>query len=188
MGYISHKLATRFPYNDVIMGAMASQITSLTTVYSTVYSGADQRKHQSSVSLAFVWGIHRWPVKSPHKLSVTRKRFTFDDVIILAYRGRGQNCSPFTNDIFKCIFLERKRMNFVKKFTEMCSNSQYSSIASDWDWPGDKPLSEPIMISLLTHVCVPRHQRLNSCIILCVVIITLKYTVISCYYIIIQCI
>ena len=46
-------------YTDVIMGAMASQITSLTIVYSTIYSGADQGKHQSSVSLAFVWGIHR---------------------------------------------------------------------------------------------------------------------------------
>ena len=46
-------------YTDVIMGAMASQITSLTIVYSTVYSGADQRKHQSSASLAFVRGIHR---------------------------------------------------------------------------------------------------------------------------------
>ena len=41
------------------MGAIASQITSLTVVYSTVYSDADQRKHQSSASLAFVWGIHR---------------------------------------------------------------------------------------------------------------------------------
>ena len=38
------------------MDAMASQITSLTIVYSTLYSGADQRKHQSSTSLAFVWG------------------------------------------------------------------------------------------------------------------------------------
>ena len=52
-------------YGDVIMGAMASQITSLVIVYSTVYSGADQRKHQSSASLAFVWGIHRWRVNSP---------------------------------------------------------------------------------------------------------------------------
>ena len=69
-------------YNDVIMGAMASQITSLTTVYSTVYSGADQRKHQSSASLAFVWGNHRKPVKSPHKWPVTRKMFPFDDVIM----------------------------------------------------------------------------------------------------------
>ena len=41
------------------MTTMASQITSLTVVYSTVYSDADQRKHQSSASLAFVWGIHR---------------------------------------------------------------------------------------------------------------------------------
>ena len=38
------------------MGAVASQITSLTSVYSIVYSEADQRKHQSSASLAFVTG------------------------------------------------------------------------------------------------------------------------------------
>ena len=69
-------------YNDVIMGMMASQITSLTIVYSTIYSGADQRKHQSSASLAFVWGIHRGPVNSPHKGPVTRKVFPFDDVIM----------------------------------------------------------------------------------------------------------
>ena len=69
-------------YNDVIMGAMASQITSLTVVYSIVYSAADQRKHQSSASLAFVRGIHRWPVNSPHKAPVTRRMFPFDDVIM----------------------------------------------------------------------------------------------------------
>ena len=69
-------------YNDVIMGTIASQITSLTIVYSTVYSDGDQRKHQSSVSLAFVRGIHRGPVNSPHKWPVTRKIFPFDDVIM----------------------------------------------------------------------------------------------------------
>ena len=69
-------------YTDVTMGAMGCQITSLTIVYSTVYSGADQRKHQSSASLAFVRGIHRRPVNSPHKWPVTRKRFPFDDVIM----------------------------------------------------------------------------------------------------------
>ena len=52
-------------YRDVIMGVTASQITSLTIVFSTVYSDADQRKHQSSASLAFVRGIHRRPVNSP---------------------------------------------------------------------------------------------------------------------------
>ena len=60
---------------DVIMGAMASQITSLTILYSTVYSDANQRKHQSSASLGFVRGIHQWPVNSPHKWSATRKCF-----------------------------------------------------------------------------------------------------------------
>ena len=69
-------------YDDVIMDAIASQITSLTIVYSNVYSGADQSKHQSSASLAFVWGIHRGPVNSPHKWPVTRKMFPFDDVIM----------------------------------------------------------------------------------------------------------
>ena len=69
-------------YSDVIMGAMASQLTSLTTVYSTVHSGADQRKYQSSASLAFVREIHRWPVNSPHKWPVTRKMFPLDDVIV----------------------------------------------------------------------------------------------------------
>ena len=62
---------------------MASQITSITIVYSTVvYSGADKRKHQSPASFAFVWGIDRWPVNSPHKGPVTRKIFLFDDVIM----------------------------------------------------------------------------------------------------------
>ena len=54
-------------YCDVIMGTMASQITSLTMVYSTVHSGADQRKHQISASLALVRGSHRWPVNCPRK-------------------------------------------------------------------------------------------------------------------------
>ena len=67
------------------MGVMASQITSLTSVYSTVYSGVDQRKHQSSASLAFVLRIHRGPVNSPHKWPVTRKMFPFDDVIMVMW-------------------------------------------------------------------------------------------------------
>ena len=66
-------------YYDVIMGAIASQITSLTTVYSTIYSDADQRKHQSSAPLAFVRGIHRGPVNSPHKWPVMWKMLPFDE-------------------------------------------------------------------------------------------------------------
>ena len=69
-------------YNDVIMSMTASQVTSLTIVYLAVYSGADKRKYQSSASQAFVRGIHRWPVNSPHKGPVMRKMFPFDDVIM----------------------------------------------------------------------------------------------------------
>ena len=60
------------------MGSIASKISSLAIVYSSVYSGADQRKHQSSASLAFVRG----PVNSPHIGPVTQNMFPFDDVIM----------------------------------------------------------------------------------------------------------
>ena len=88
----SPEQSTAKHYCDVIMGAMASQITSLIIVYSNVYSGTDQRKYQSSASLTFVRGIHRWPVNSPHKWPVTRKIFPFDDVImnrVYLYLGHG---------------------------------------------------------------------------------------------------
>ena len=64
------------------MGTMASQITSLTIVYSTVCSGADQREYQSSASMAFVRGINLWSMNSLHKGPVTRKMYLFDDVIM----------------------------------------------------------------------------------------------------------
>ena len=75
------------------MSTMASQITSITIVYSTVYSGADQtKKHQSLASLAFVWGIHRWPMNSPRKRPVMRKMFPFDDVIMRTHLGHYSPC------------------------------------------------------------------------------------------------
>ena len=77
------------------MSRMAPQITSLTIVYSAVYSGAVQRKHQSSASLAFEKGIHRSPVNSPHKGPVTLKMFPFDNVIFHHDKGI-QVIEPFT--------------------------------------------------------------------------------------------
>ena len=73
--FISTVLALH--YGAVIMGAIASQVTSLAIVYSAFYSGADQRKYQSSVSLVFVRGIHRGPVNYPHKWPLTRKMLPF---------------------------------------------------------------------------------------------------------------
>ena len=75
------------------MTMLASQITSLTVVYSIVYSGVNQRKHQSSASLAFVRQIHRGPVNFPHKWPVTRKMFPFDDVIMKVWKSHVENPS-----------------------------------------------------------------------------------------------
>ena len=72
-----------YHYSDVIMSVMQSQITSVSIVCSMVCLGTDQRKLQSSASLAFVWGIHRWPVNSLHKRPVTRKIFPFHDVLTM---------------------------------------------------------------------------------------------------------
>ena len=80
--YLKYGHSLVMHYCDVIMGAMVSQITSPTIFYSTIHSGADQRKHQSSTSLAFERGINCWPVNSPHKWPVTRKMFPFDEVIM----------------------------------------------------------------------------------------------------------
>ena len=75
------------------MYTISSQITSLAIVYSTFYSDADQRKHQSSTSLAFVRGIGRWQVNSPHKGPVTRKLLPFDDVIMITMINNSDDTS-----------------------------------------------------------------------------------------------
>ena len=94
------------------MGAMASQINTLTIICSTVYSGADHRKHQSSASLAFVWGIHRCPVNSRHKGPVTQKIFhlmtsSWNDLLSLLFTIDHHRCtvnSPHKGPVTRKIF------------------------------------------------------------------------------------
>ena len=100
--YITVFFISHFHYNDIIMSAMASQITGVSSVYSTVCSGTDQREYQSSASLAFVRGIPRWPVNPSHKGPVMRKFFPFDDVIVSLLQGtqkrraaRDRLCKPY---------------------------------------------------------------------------------------------
>ena len=106
-----------YHYNDVIIFALSSQITSLTIVYLAVIQGADQRKHQRSASLAFVRGIHRWPVNSPHKWPVTQIMFPFDDVTmswqdIILGRWSGRLNARFSTRGRKCYF-KIDHSNFV---------------------------------------------------------------------------
>ena len=131
-------------HNDVIMGTMVSQITSLTIVYSAVYSGADQRKHQSSASLAFVWRIHRGPVNSPHKWPVTRKMFPFDDVIMctLTCQSKSLNFLHLTTKrvhCFKCVIksgLFITRFNMRRHFIaqEQRRRQTLDQVWSCWVW------------------------------------------------------
>ena len=108
------------------MRAMASQITSLTIVYPTVYSGVDQRKHKNSASLAFVRGIHRWPVHFPHKGPVTQKLFPFDDVIMLVhFRDNHVGCVLYSGNDNRCRKIDR--MTFCEMF-------QYISITIMLRW------------------------------------------------------
>ena len=78
---------------------------SHTIVSSAVYSGADQRKHQSSASLAFVREIHRWPMNSPHKWPVTRKMFPCDDVIMMTEITAHINSLPNIANVFSSVYL-----------------------------------------------------------------------------------
>ena len=94
-----------------VMSTMASQITGFSIVYSTICSGTDQRKPQSSASLAFASRNHRWPVDSSHKGPVTRKMFPFDDVTITkTFIGVPIGLTPYVNlEEYKQITIAIKR-------------------------------------------------------------------------------
>ena len=122
-------------YDDVIMTMLASQITSLTVVYSIVHSGVNQRKHQSSASLAFVREIHRGPVNFPHKWPVTRKMFPFDDVIMCVLLSVKDIfwlplcCPIYWFNIFKVTSLNIKRNEYP---TIMQFHSRAASNEGQW--------------------------------------------------------
>ena len=138
-------------YNDVMMSAIASQITSLTIVYSTVYSDADQRKHQSSASLAFVWGIHRRPVNSPHKWPVTRKKFPFDDVIILT----PTKWPPYAIPLNENFWFSYEMLLRCVPYGWIDNKPPLVEIMA-WRCTGDKLYVNQWWPSLLTHISITR--------------------------------
>ena len=101
---LSYSLIFVTQYNDVIMGVIASQIISLRIIYSNIYSGTAHRKHQSSLSLASVMGIHRWPMNFLHKGPVTRKMFPFDDIFVtdLMAMTRTTHTWPYQKTNYDC--------------------------------------------------------------------------------------
>ena len=108
-------------------------------------------------------GIHWWPVNSPHKRPVTRKMFPFNSL-----RPR-QNGPHFPDDIFKWIFLNENVWILIKislkfDFRGLINNNPALVQIMAWRRPGDKSFSEPMMVSLLTHICVTRPQWVNDVI------------------------
>ena len=144
-----------FHYSDVIMSGMASQITSVSVVCSTVYSGTDQ----SSASLTFVRGIHRWPVDSPHKEPVTRKIFPFDDVIMICPQwsskqsGTGDQLCATTRE--ECILGQHPS---VRHWTRSCciklDIAKYASVASFHGFYLDS------ITRHIVHTCIPTNHNL----------------------------
>ena len=117
-------------YYSVIMSAMASQVTSLTIVYPNVYSGTDQRKHQSSASLAFV------RKKGPHKRPVTRKMSPFDDVIMFGIEtsvGKSVPQKALDTDTYPCLDWRRAVLCWV--YTELLRDSSFTYEQKWPKWP-----------------------------------------------------
>ena len=123
-------------YSSIKMGARTSQTTGVSIVYCTVCSGVDQRKLQSSASLAFVREIHRWRVNSPHKGTVTRKILLFDDVIMDSVSRPRQNvyqsiyivyvysrCPCIYLNIYKITSNEYNKDNISLKPQLWCANA-----------------------------------------------------------------
>ena len=105
-------------YSDVIMGESVSQIPSLAIVYSTVYSDADQRIYQSTASLAFVRGIHRWPVNYPHKGPVKRTMFPFDDVLMFPWIAKTSTVVFFAGQMTSCLWWKNNNLSI---YLEQCA-------------------------------------------------------------------
>ena len=152
-------------YCDVIMGTVTSQIISLTSVYSTVYSGADQRKHQRSASLAFVRGIHRWPVNSPHKGSVTRKMFPFDDVIMNYVKwpkiiSITCDCKRNTWGFMKSIIIKAVANHKAALYARQCCFSSNTCVSSVKHRIGDKNSASHFL--MYSSLCVNKYTPLYN--------------------------
>ena len=139
-------------YSDVIMSVMASQITGITIVYTTVCSDANQRRHRSSASLAFVRGIHQWPVNSPHKGPAMRKRFhviasswsclsnhknTFSSSNLYRHVDVTRDSNPLLRKYLT--YIKFDEVDWISKLLEMCvpsptNRTLYSATKSPLGW------------------------------------------------------
>ena len=150
-----HSLS-KIHFNDIIMGAMAFQIASLTIVYSTVYSSTDQKNPSNSASLAFVRGIQQGPGNSPHKWPVTWKMFPFDDVIMKLKEKQDDNSHWWEETIHYAILTRFTLLwRWIKKLSDWMLFCEFIAITikcrlKKTQWWSDisiKPLNACIHLS-----------------------------------------
>ena len=108
-------------------------------------------------------------------VGITKAPFVNFSVNTLRPRHNGRH---FTDDIFKCIFLNENIWILIKislKFVPNGPNNYIPALVQimAWRWPGDKPLSEPMMVKLLTHICVTRPQWVEEVFDFAEMIVTL---------------
>ena len=157
---------------------MRSQITSLTIVHSTVYSGANQRKHQRSASLAFVRGIPRGPVNSPHKWPVTRKMFHLMTsschfvawpVVVGAPRVHALAIRPY-NGIAGCL---GKLSTYIMKLAGNQSEQAQLDMSSNMKNRVFDPLKKMHLL-LLKETCLFLYNRSKLCRTTCTISFSIK--------------
>ena len=143
-------------YSDVKLGAIASQITSLRIVYSTVYLGTDQRTYQSTASLTFVRGIHRWPVNIPRKWPVTQKMLPFDDVIM--HREPTTELQETKQNIPICIWQACCKLTRTLWHHHIYTISPLQALGeATQKWTGDSPHKGTVCWALFSLCCWPEH-------------------------------
>ena len=140
------------------MTMLASQITSLTVVYSIVYSGVIQRKHQSSASLAFVREIHRGPVNFPHQWPVRRKMFPFDDVIMNRYIF----LSLCISVMFPWIILKGNTAIFMMTSSNGNIFRVTGHLCGEFTGPGEFPTQRPVPRSFDVFFDLRLNKRLSK--------------------------
>ena len=139
------------------MGAMASKITDVSIVCSSGCSWADQRKHQSSASLAFVRGIQRWPMNSLHKGPVTRKMFRFGGFI--RHIDTATKWPPLSDDISKLSFFFVNCFAFIQFPMKFASNVPVNNKPAlgqimYWHGTGESHYLKQLWLNLLTYIWV----------------------------------
>ena len=130
-------------------------------VKSTVQSLISIKNNSSSAKLWLKFNV------SLSKLRLTSLLKQATELLRVNTLRPRQNGCHFTDDIFKGIFLNENVLISIKislKFVSKCPINNIPTLVQMMAWrrPGDKPLSEPVMVRLLTHTCVTRPQWVNN--------------------------